>query len=171
MKYSILKRRVSIIITLSVILLDQLSKSLAYSLLLNNTITIIPGILDLNLAINTGAAFSMLNNSVVILKYISLIASIIILILIMKKFYSSKIEQISLSFLLAGSIGNGIDRWFHGYVIDFIEIKAFSFPIFNIADISINIAVALLLIDLGFKRYNKKIITNVRNTIKSPLKK
>ena len=51
-----------------------------------------------------------------------------------------------MSFILAGSIGNGIDRIFNGFVIDFIKIKFIDFPVFNIADMAINIGALFLLI-------------------------
>ena len=49
--------------------------------------------------------------------------------------------------MLAGCIGNGIDRFRLGYVIDFIELIPINFPIFNFADIAINIAVICLLVE------------------------
>ena len=59
-----------------------------------------------------------------------------------------------MSFILAGSIGNGIDRILNGYVIDFIKIKSIDFPVFNIADIVINIGVLILMI--SYFRYKNK---------------
>ena len=52
--------------------------------------------------------------------------------------------MISYSFILGGTIGNGIDRTFRGYVIDFINLNFINFPVFNIADISINIGFIFL---------------------------
>jgi len=52
-----------------------------------------------------------------------------------------------LSLILAGSIGNGLDRILNGYVVDFIKIKYFDFPVFNIADIVINIGALILIIE------------------------
>ena len=46
-----------------------------------------------------------------------------------------------MAFLLGGTMGNGLDRWRLGYVTDFIEILPINFPIFNLADIAINLAV------------------------------
>jgi len=50
-------------------------------------------------------------------------------------------------FLLGGSAGNGIDRWLHGAVVDGLELVPFSFPVFNLADVAINLAVLCLLLD------------------------
>ena len=54
-------------------------------------------------------------------------------------------ELYSYSFLLGGTIGNGFDRIFSGFVIDFINLNYINFPVFNIADISINIGFLLLI--------------------------
>ena len=53
-----------------------------------------------------------------------------------------------LVYLLGGTVGNGVDRFFKGYVLDFFELVPIDFPIFNIADVSINIAIICFIIDL-----------------------
>ncbi len=50
--------------------------------------------------------------------------------------------------LLGGAIGNGVDRWRLGAVVDFLEFVPVSFPVFNLADVAINVAVACFLLDL-----------------------
>ena len=65
----------------------------------------------------------------------------------------SKIDLFSYSFILGGSIGNGYDRISKGYVVDFINLNFIDFPIFNIADISINIG--LIIIIYSFIKYKK----------------
>ena len=62
-----------------------------------------------------------------------------------------------LGFLLGGTVGNGIDRLFKGYVLDFIELVSINFPIFNVADVSINIAIIFFIIDI-IKTKNKSSI-------------
>ena len=52
------------------------------------------------------------------------------------------------SFILAGTVGNGIDRIIRGYVIDFINLNFIDFPVFNIADISINIGLIFIIYGL-----------------------
>ena len=71
-----------------------------------------------------------------------------LLYLIIKKDFNSIIEKLGYSFLLAGSLGNGIDRVLNGYVVDFINLNFINFPVFNIADISINIGFILILFSL-----------------------
>ena len=57
-----------------------------------------------------------------------------------------KIEQSGYGFILAGAVGNGIDRFFLGHVIDFLDFRLINFPIFNLADVFINIGIFCLLL-------------------------
>ena len=88
---------------------------------------------------NYGAAFNILSGSRIFLSLISIIFSIILIYLIFRKNNLSSIALYSYSFILGGTIGNGIDRIFKGFVIDFINLNIINFPVFNIADVSINI--------------------------------
>ena len=92
---------------------------------------------------NTGAGFGILKNQTFFLGIISLIVAVT-LIVYYKKIPKEKISQILFALFLGGVIGNLIDRFFRGYVIDFIS---FSFwPAFNIADSALTIAVIGLVI-------------------------
>ena len=96
---------------------------------------------------NTGAAFSILQNQSFILILLSLIILIVLnnYITVLEK--SSKLETISLGLILGGIIGNLIDRLLYNSVIDFLSFNLFgySFPVFNIADMFIVIAVVLII--------------------------
>ena len=94
---------------------------------------------------NYGAAFNLFSGSRIFLSLISVILSIILIYLILRKNSTSFINYLSYSFILGGAIGNGLDRLLRGYVIDFINLNLINFPVFNIADISINIGFILLL--------------------------
>ena len=139
-------------IVFSIILIDQVSKYFASSFLLDKNIIFIPHLIQLNLVMNTGAAFSILRDSRILLSIISLFVSIILFIWVWKNKYESRWQSIAIPFLLGGTMGNGIDRWRLGYVYDFIELIPVKFPIFNFADIAINIAILFLAIDF----FNKK---------------
>ena len=65
--------------------------------------------------------------------------------LIIKQNKYHNLDLYSYSFILGGTLGNGVDRIFKGYVIDFINLNFINFPVFNIADISINIGFFLLM--------------------------
>ena len=94
---------------------------------------------------NYGAAFNVFSGNRLFLSLVSLISTIILFYFIFIR-DNQLIDKYGLSFILAGSIGNGIDRILNGYVVDFIKIKFIDFPVFNIADVVINIGVVILLI-------------------------
>ena len=147
---SLKTRRVKILIySFYIILIDQLSKFLVLTILgYESPITIIPNILNFRLVKNTGAAFSLFSNSTILLTIISFLTSIILITIILKFPPKSYLNLLGLAYLLGGTVGNGIDRLLKGYVLDFLELVMINFPIFNIADISINIAIICFLIDL-----------------------
>ena len=94
---------------------------------------------------NYGAAFNLFSGSRVFLSFISIIFSLLLIYLILRKKTSNIYDLFSYSFILGGTIGNGIDRIIKGFVIDFINLNFINFPIFNIADISINIGFLIIL--------------------------
>tara|TARA_Y100001968_G_scaffold160247_1_gene146498 strand:+ start:309 stop:791 length:483 start_codon:yes stop_codon:yes gene_type:complete len=132
-----------------IVLLDQISKFLILSTIgFERSKTIIPNLLNFTLVKNKGAAFSLFSNSTDTLTIISILASLLLITIILKSPPKSFWNSIGLVYLLGGTIGNGIDRLFKGYVLDFLEVVPINFPIFNIADISINIAILCFIIDI-----------------------
>ena len=93
---------------------------------------------------NYGAAFNIFSGSRIFLSFISIIFSILLIYLILRKNTLNFLELYSYSFILGGTIGNGMDRILKGFVIDFINLNIINFPVFNIADISINIGFIFL---------------------------
>ncbi len=144
-------RKIKIITySLSIIILDQVTKFLVLSTLgFERSKNIIPNLLNFTLVKNKGAAFSLFSNSTNFLTVTSVIVSILLIIIILKSPPKSNWNSIGLAYLLGGTIGNGIDRLFKGYVLDFFELVPINFPIFNIADISINIALIYFIIDIN----------------------
>ena len=152
-----------IIYSFFIVLLDQVSKFLMLSILgFERSKNIIPNLLNFTLVKNKGAAFSLFSNSTNILTIISILATLILIIIILKFPPKSFWNFIGLTYLLGGTVGNGIDRLFKGYVLDFFELVPINFPIFNVADISINIAILCFLIDIiktkdkSIPKYSKK---------------
>jgi len=142
-----------------IITIDQISKfSILRILGEKKTINIIPSLLDFTLAKNRGAAFSLLSNSTALLTIISIIASLLLITLIIKSPTKSYWNSMGLSFLLGGTVGNGIDRLFKGYVLDFFDLVPIDFPIFNIADISINIAIVCFIINEIKTKYKSRFL-------------
>ena len=152
------KTKVLLLSTLFCLLvfIDTIFKHLADKLLnFGESITFIPNVVSFEKVYNTGAAFGIFTNASVILTIISIIISVFIIIyLFSKNFHKSDIEYFSLIFILAGAIGNTIDRIFYNHVIDFISLQFVSFPVFNFADICINIGVISLLIIYIFGKNN-----------------
>ncbi len=131
-------------LSIFIILIDQLSKNLMfnnYNKLINKDFLLF----KLDFVKNYGAAFNILSGSRIFLSLISIIFSILLIFLILRKNTLIASELYSYSFILGGTIGNGIDRILKGFVIDFINLNMINFPVFNVADISINIGFIILL--------------------------
>ena len=141
-----------IILSFLIILLDQLTKYLV-----NSYYQQIPYknffLFTIDYVKNYGAAFDLLSGNRIFLSITSISISTILLFFIVNKNNSKYIDLLSYSFILGGSLGNGIDRITKGYVLDFININFINFPVFNVADISINIGV--LLIFYSYLKYKK----------------
>ena len=147
------KYKINYLLTISFFcILDQLSK-IYINLNLNKLYNLDLFIFNIDFVRNYGAAFNLLSGSRFFLSFISVISAIILSYFIFIS-ENKHINKYGLSFILAGSIGNGIDRILNGYVIDFIKIKSIDFPVFNIADIVINIGVLILMI--SYFRYKNK---------------
>ena len=132
------------------ILIDQLTKYLMfnnYKVLINKDFLLF----RLDFVKNYGAAFSIFSGSRIFLSLISIIFSILLIYLILRKNSLNSSDLYSYSFILGGTIGNGMDRILKGYVIDFINLNMINFPVFNLADISINIGFIILLYSI-FKK-------------------
>ena len=131
-------------LSIFIILIDQFTK---YLIIYNDKLLINKDFLlfKLDIVKNYGAAFNIFSGSRIFLSFISIIFSILIIYLILKKNTSNIVDLLAYSFILGGTIGNGIDRILKGYVIDFVNLNIINFPVFNIADISINIGFFFLL--------------------------
>ena len=135
--------------------LDQVSKKLASSFLtFYNPIHVIDSLFSFELVHNYGAAYGIFQHKRVFLLIVAT-CFIVGLLFFSSYFITSQYSKIAIQFLLAGAFGNMIDRLVYGYVIDFIDIKIF--PVFNFADIFINIAIGLFLFEaLVYERRAKK---------------
>ena len=130
-------------LSLLIILLDQFTKNFVF-LSNKNVINKDFILFKLDLVKNYGAAFNILSGNRIFLSSISIIFSIFLIYLILRKNTLNSIDLLSYCFILGGTIGNGLDRILRGYVIDFINLNIIHFPVFNIADISINIGFIIL---------------------------
>ena len=130
------------------IIFDQITKYLVVQSFaeIGDTVPLWPGVFHLTYVINTGAAFSFFRGQVDILRWISLVVSLGLIIFVWYAPKISLLEQLGYGFILSGAFGNGIDRFLFGYVVDFLDFRLINFPVFNIADVAINIGILLLLI-------------------------
>ncbi len=112
--------------------------TLALAILLIDQILKIISINNNNYITNTGAAWGLLQGS----NFLLIIISFIVIFYINRYFMSN---PLALSILLGGVLGNLFDRIFRGHVIDFIDIKLFNYPLFNVADIAIVLAIILII--------------------------
>ena len=140
---------VMLIIILIVLILDIGSKFLIDKYMsVGEVIPVIKNFFDLTYVKNTGVAWSMFENNVLL---VNIVSCVIILMLI---FYTYKngpkdwLDKIGRSCIIGGALGNFFDRVLHGSVVDFLDFKIFGYdyPIFNLADTFIVIGAILLVI-------------------------
>ena len=145
-----------IVFVLALLIIDIISKILAKRYLTGTSIVIIKNFFKLTYAENKGAAWSMFDNNTVMVAIISGIIILGICYFLYKNKPKNKIEKVTYALVLAGAIGNFINRVIYGYVIDFIDIKIFNYnyPIFNLADVFIVIGIFWLIIDTWRGEHN-----------------
>ncbi|EGO8527342.1 signal peptidase II [Enterococcus faecalis] len=129
--------------------LDQWSKYLTVqNISLGETKEFIPGFLSLTHLRNTGAAWSLLEGKMIFFYVITVIVSVVVIYLLIKNYKKSVWYSVGLSFVLAGAIGNFIDRVRLGYVVDMLQTDFMNFPIFNVADSTLVVGVICIFIYL-----------------------
>lgn len=133
--------------------LDRFTKYLAVTGLKDTPgIDIIPGVLRLEYLENTGAAFGVMQGMQSVLLVVTVIVLLGILYIYIRipvdrKYFFLRIIAV---FIIAGAIGNMIDRFLYNYVVDFIYFSLIDFPVFNVADCYITLSVLLLFILILF---------------------
>ena len=151
------------------VLLDQFTKYLATIYLKDEPITLIKGVFQLHYLENHGAAFGILQNQQVFFLIMTVFTLLVLGYIYVrmpkeKRFLPLRICMIS---IVAGAIGNMIDRMRFQYVVDFLYFELIDFPIFNVADIYASVATFVLIIlflfyykeedfDLIFRLFKRK---------------
>ncbi len=139
------------ILFIILIVLDQVVKFwVRANIPLGETIPFLPHILGLTYTQNTGAAFSILREHTWLLTLLSAILVVVIVWLVTKRYIIGRLGLIAATLVLAGGIGNLIDRVTLGYVTDMFQTLFMDFAIFNVADSCLTIGVALLVIYILF---------------------
>lgn len=141
----------SFIILIAVLALDQITKYIvATTMQLRDSYNVIPGFLNITSHRNPGAAWGILSGHMSLFFIITIVVIAVLISFYIKEAKHNLFMQISISLLMAGAIGNFIDRLRLGEVIDFIDtyIFGYDFPIFNVADASLTVGVIFILIAL-----------------------
>jgi len=130
------------VLTAALVALDQWVKwwtvtNIPYSIPMNEPLPFIPYILGLNYTRNTGGAWSVLNEHTWLLTVVSAVVVLALIFVLARKYVRHPFGVVSLTLVIAGAIGNLIDRIRLGYVVDMFETLFMDFPIFNVADICV----------------------------------
>ncbi|MBS5789157.1 signal peptidase II [Fusobacterium sp.] len=150
---------VYIILVAILIALDQVSKYIIdNNFFEGDTLGVITDFFHITYVKNRGIAFGMFQGKLDIIS----IATVIAIIAIIYYLYRDRnkmpiLEKIGFNFILAGAIGNMIDRVARGFVIDMIDFRGIWAFVFNLADVWINIGVLLILLEYFFDNKKKKI--------------
>ncbi|MGL4533483.1 MAG: signal peptidase II [Fusobacteriaceae bacterium] len=141
----------------SLLFLDQITKYLTVeNFYYGETLSVFEGFFHLTYVKNMGIAFGMFQESTRIIAILTVIAVLGITFYMMKELKKApKLEKIAYAIILAGALGNMIDRITRGFVVDMIDFKFIWTYVFNLADVWINIGVFLLLVDYFIRRKQK----------------
>lgn len=141
-----LKNRLFWIAALIGFILDQVTKYwVVQNFKLGETRPLWSGVFHFTYVTNTGAAFSLLAG-VEWLRWLSLAVSLGLMAWAWFGPILNVFEQLGYGLILGGALGNGIDRFVAGSVVDFLDFRLIHFPVFNLADIFINLGIVCLLI-------------------------
>ncbi|UCE31928.1 MAG: lipoprotein signal peptidase [Burkholderiales bacterium] len=137
----------------ALIALDQATKfAIERGFEYGERLPVLPGLFDLTLVYNRGAAFSFLAGADGWQRWfftaLGLVASVVI-VWLLRRHGSQRVFASALTLILGGALGNVIDRLLHGHVVDFLLVyhQGWYWPAFNVADSAITVGAALLIID------------------------
>lgn len=139
------------IITVIILFFDQMIKQIVVSqLALHDSISIIPSFFNISYVQNLGGAWGILNHYTWILILLSIGIFLFFSSYLSKQDKITRVSTISYGLFFGGLLGNLADRILRGYVIDYLDfyIFGYDFPVFNLADIAIVVAIFLLIIEM-----------------------
>ncbi|WP_067103140.1 signal peptidase II [Streptococcus sp. DD13] len=151
-----MKRKIGFpVLMVGIVLLDQLVKWYVVSNIpINESRPFIPHILSLSYLRNYGAAYSLLQNQQFLFLVLTFLLIPAFIFLFVKRIKGNLPILFALSFLIAGGIGNFIDRMRWGYVVDMFQTEFINFPVFNVADSFLTIGVIWLMVTLFMEEKN-----------------
>ena len=122
----------------ALVAVDQLVKYLVLqNIPLGGHVPFIPHLVELTYVQNTGAAFALFEEHTWLLALVSLAMSVVLVVALWKGFFRHPLGRLTLTLLLAGAVGNLIDRVFRGFVVDMFNVLFMNFAVFNVADICV----------------------------------
>lgn len=129
------------------LVLDQWTKSLVRAgMQVGDSFPVIPGLLNLTYVRNLGAAFGMFQGNTWVFVACAVLISTIIIGYVTFSKHTTTFETVSLALIVAGALGNLIDRITSVHVTDFFEFAFIDFPVFNVADCAITVGTVLFLV-------------------------
>lgn len=136
---------------------DRIFKIAAIKYFSDRPIVLIPGFIGINVLEggNPGAAFGILSDKTELLAALSAIVSLVLLVILIINRFDAEVERWGYVLLCAGALGNLYDRIVNKSVTDYLEFLFVKFPVFNLADILVDIGCLLLFIGLFFPAKNK----------------
>ncbi len=136
-----------ILLIVAIVIGDQITKLLTMQMIpMGGYVPVFPGFASFTYVQNTGAAFSLFGNATLALAIVSAVMSVVIIYLLLKfkdRFHST-LYNLAMTFIAAGAIGNCIDRFFRGYVVDMIQFDFVNFAVFNVADCFVTFGAVML---------------------------
>ncbi len=123
------------------VIIDHLTKWLSMGL--TDSVTLIPGMLALTYAENTGMAFSLFSGRSWALGVVSALC-ILVGWLVLRRYRLGPLSRVAAMLMLGGAVGNMIDRFLRGYVVDMFEALFVKFAIFNVADSALTVGAVLM---------------------------
>ena len=146
----------SLILIVVLTVADQLIKlAITSNFEPGEVLTVIPGLLEFRYIRNTGAAFGMLQDNSLFFAAVTVIMSIVIIIMMIKYKNHNFLSFAAGTMIVAGGLGNLIDRLFLHYVVDFIHVMFFDY-IFNFADCLVVVGTAFFAVHVLFFMDRKK---------------
>lgn len=133
----------------ALVAVDQLTKLWAVRVLQpQGSMPFLPGVLEFRFVLNDGAAFSMLGGKQIFLILFTSLALLVLTAYLVFRMPASRLEYFSWVLILAGGVGNLIDRVENGVVVDFWNFLFVNFAVFNFADVLVTVGVCLLVLYL-----------------------
>src|SRR6266849_8160519 len=149
-------RRLEVWLPILIVVIDQATKAMVRaSVPVHDSVTVIPGFMDITHALNSGAAFGILNGvdfpfKTVIIAVIATAALVGVGMYAASLAHHQLIARLGLALIIGGAAGNLIDRIVAGSVVDFVDVywRTHHFWAFNVADSAITVGVSIMILDM-----------------------